>query len=506
MSAVGNALPTGFTVQLSADTVACGDTLLGGSSGTVVRLRPRARRLLDADRVEVRDEESARLARLLLDRGLADPVWSEPDSGADLERNDARVANDVTVVVPVMDRPVQLARLLAALPTDARVVVVDDGSRNPGTLATVAARAGAELVSHPVNRGPAAARNTGLGLVRTPYVAFVDSDVVPSPGWLSGLHRHFSDPLVGAVAPRVRSLHDEGAGATWLQHYESARSSLDLGPRAAAVQPHGRVSYVPSATLMARREAIEDGFDEQMQVAEDVDAIWRLCGAGWRVRYEPAAVVRHDHRTDTSGWLQRRMFYGTGAALLAERHGSAVAPMVLTPWTAALALAVLAQRGWSVPAAALVCAVATAQTASRLRSAERPARTAGTVVLIGAVSTGHQTAAALTRHYWPLALPAALVSRRARRALLAAVVVDGLLDHRRTRPDLDPVRYVLALRLDDLAYGAGLWAGAVRGRSVRALLPLWRVRRHARTPDVPRPTTTGERSRHGQERLVRDSC
>ena len=243
-----------------------------------------------------------------------------------------------------------------------------------------------------------------------------------------------------------------------------------------------------------------------MQVAEDVDAIWRLCGAGWRVRYEPAAVVRHDHRTDTSGWLRRRMFYGTGAALLAERHGSAVAPMVLTPWTAALSLAVLAQRRWSVPAAGLACAAATAQSASRLRSADQPVRTAGTVVLIGAVSTAHQTAAALTRHYWPLTLAAALVSGRARRALLAAAVVDGLLDHRRTRPDLDPVRYVLALRLDDLAYGAGLWAGALRSRSARALLPLWRVRRHPEAPEVPRPTTTGERSRHEQERLVRDSC
>jgi len=54
-----------------------------------------------------------------------------------------------------------------------------------------------------------------------------------------------------------------------------------------------------------------------------------------------------------------------------------------------------------------------------------------------------------------------------------AVVVDGLLDYRRTRPDLDPVRYVAARRLDDLAYGAGVWYGAWRARSVRALLPSW---------------------------------
>jgi hypothetical protein len=96
--------------------------------------------------------------------------------------------------------------------------------------------------------------------------------------------------------------------------------------------------------------------------------------------------------------------------------------------------------------------------------------------------------------------------------VLTAAVVQGLLDHRRTRPQLDPVRYVVALRLDDLAYGAGLWTGAVRRRSVRALLPRWRspftTPRPARPApsrlDEHRPPTTEEGSTHGQERLVRN--
>ena len=263
---------------------------------------------------------------------------------------------------------------------------------------------------------------------------------------------------------------------------------------------------------MVRCAAMPEGFAEELQVAEDVDAVWRMCASGWRVRYEPAAVVRHDHRTDPTAWFARRMFYGTGAALLAERHGSAVAPMVLSPWTAALSVVVLAQRRWSVPAALGVYAGATALTAHRLRTTEAPLRTAATVTLIGTVATAHQTASALTRHYWPLALPAALVSRRARRAVLTAAVAQGLLDHRRTRPALDPVRYVVALRLDDLAYGAGLWTGAVRRRSVRALLPRWRSTLATPRPvhaapsrlDEHRPPTTEEGSTHGQERLVRN--
>ena len=87
------------------------------------------------------------------------------------------------------------------------------------------------LVQRAVNGGPAAARNTGLALCRTPYVAFVDSDCVPEPSWLAGLMPHFGDPGVAAVAPRIAGLDRPG----WLGRYEQVRSSLDLGDRAGPV-------------------------------------------------------------------------------------------------------------------------------------------------------------------------------------------------------------------------------------------------------------------------------
>jgi mycofactocin glycosyltransferase len=459
------ALPTGFAVRLGADTRLrdSGRSLTGGSSGRVVYLTAAAACLVDrSGTVVVRDTLSSALAGALLDRGLADPWWPGPPGHDHVD--------DVTVVVPVRDRADPLARLLGALPPGLPVVVVDDGSEDAAAVADVADRFGALPVRHDASRGPAGARNTGLARATTGLVAFVDSDVVPVPGWLATLARHFADPGVGAVGPRVRGLEPEGDDS-WLCRYEAARSSLDLGPAPAAVHPHGKVAYLPSAALMVRREAVPHGFDAALRVAEDVDLVWRVHEAGWRVRYEPRSVVRHEHRTRTGPWLRRKAFYGTGAALLAERHGAAVAPMVLTPWTALLAALTLAQRRWSVPAAGVVGALATLRISRSLHGSRRPVRTGAALALTGAAATLRQVASALTRHYWPLAVPAALASRRARRALLVAAVADGLLDHRRTRPDLDPFRYLLARRLDDAGYGAGLWLGAVRARSARALMP-----------------------------------
>ena len=49
-------------------------------------------------------------------------------------------------------------------------------------------------------------------------------------------------------------------------------------------------------------------------------------------------------------------------------------------------------------------------------------------------------------------------------------MVWDLLDHREVAAARAPEAFV-ARRLDDLAYGAGLWWGAVRARSARVLVP-----------------------------------
>jgi mycofactocin system glycosyltransferase len=452
-------LPDGFAVRLDPRTRRRDDgaTLIGGSPLRQLRLAPRARALLVADRLVVRDGTSAALAARLLDAGLAHP---------DLP---AGTATDVTVVVPVKDRAAGLTRLLGALRADPAtrdlpVVVVDDGSTEPVVAP------GARVVRHATARGPAAARNAGLRLATTPFVAFLDSDCVPLPGWLERLHPHLADPRLALVAPRIVALPGE---RSWFTAYETARSALDMGGHPAPVRANSRVSYVPSAALLARRSALGDGLDETMRVAEDVDLGWRLTGACWRVRYEPTAAVGHEHPATTGEWLRRRMFYGTGAALLAARHGAAVAPLVLSADTAlAWAFALLGGRRWRT-ASLGVLAVSTVRLARRLARPgdPPPVPLAAALVAGGVLASGRSLARAVTRHHWPLAVAAALISRRARRGVLAAAVLDAVDGWWPVRQEVDLIRFAAARRLDDLAYGTGLWAGALRVRDPRALIP-----------------------------------
>ncbi|GAY13482.1 mycofactocin biosynthesis glycosyltransferase MftF [Mycobacterium sp. shizuoka-1] len=461
-------LPDGFAVQVDrrVRTLAEGSALLGGSPTRLLRLAPAAQTLLDGGRLEVRDAVSAQLARTLLDATVAHP---RPAGGPS--------HRDVTVVIPVRDNPFGLYRLVMSL-RGMRVVVVDDGSKTPVQPSDfTGARCEVEVLRHERSKGPAAARNTGLTSCTTDFVAFLDSDVVPRRGWLEALLGHFCDPAVGLVAPRIVGL---GHSDQLIARYEAVRSSLDLGEREAPVMPYGPVSYVPSAAIICRRTALLElgGFDETLRSGEDVDLCWRLIESGSRLRYEPIALVAHEHRTEMREWLGRKAFYGSSAAPLSIRHPDKTAPVVISAYSLLVWL-LMALGSVSGYLASLVFAGVTARrTAKAMKNTDARLLDVALLALRGIGAAALQLSAAVCRHYWPLALVAAVVSRRCRQAIVVAAVLDGVQDwitrNRNTDVEGKPiglVAYLVLKRLDDLAYGAGLWTGVVRERTLRPLKP-----------------------------------
>ena len=436
--------------------------MIGGAPLRILRLSERGRRWLDD--IESGGEiptgsASADLARRLVDGGLASPVPPQRDGPA---------SSEVALVIPVRDDPDGLARTLATVGPVGRVVVVDDGSVDRAAIER-AAGAGVTVIRHERCLGPAAARETGRQACDAAYIAFVDAEVEASPGWLDELLAHFADPTVGAVAPRVRSMAGRAPG--WLASYEAVRSSLDLGPVPSGVRPGSRVPYVPTAALVVRREALDaiDGFDTTMRVGEDVDLVWRMHQAGWRLRYEPAVHVTHPSRPSLGTWVRQRFTYGTSAADLAARHGRAVAPLLgVSGWSALAWGAVVA--GHPVAGVA-VAAGTTAALVPKLRTLEDPTGEAVRIAGTGNLWAGRRVADVLRRAWWPLTLVLGFLRSRTRPAIAAALVIPPLLEWREARPALDPGRFALLHLLDDVAYGAGVWAGSVRARSARALLP-----------------------------------
>lgn len=464
----GPRLPDGFAVQVDRRVKVLGEgsALLGGSPTRLLRLAPAAQTMLTGGRLEVHDAVSAQLARTLLDATVAHP---RPATGPS--------HRDVTVVIPVRDNVSGVQRLIATL-RGMRVIVVDDGSVTPLQEADFSHLHGSvQILRHARSKGPAAARNTGLAACNSDYVAFLDSDVVPRRGWLEALLGHFCDPAVALVAPRIVGLNQPD---NLVARYEAVRSSLDLGLREAPVVPYGTVSYVPSAAIICRRAVLKDvgGFDETLKSGEDVDLCWRFIEAGARLRYEPIALVAHDHRTQLREWFSRKSFYGEAAAPLSVRHPGKTAPLVISGWT--LVAWMLMAMGSSVGylASVIVATITGRRIAKSLSAVETEPKEVAVVAAHGLWSAALQLASAICRHYWPIALTAALLSKRCRQVVLLAAIVDGVVDWitRNGNAEDETKRvgvfaYILLKRLDDIAYGAGLWTGVVRERHAGALKP-----------------------------------
>ncbi|NKX56577.1 mycofactocin biosynthesis glycosyltransferase MftF [Arthrobacter mobilis] len=471
------ALPNGFEIRLRDNLIVAdrGRLLVGGSPIRTVRLSSRARTLLADGGLAVDGPATASLARRLLDGNLAEPV---------LDRVEVSLA-DLTVIIPVRDRVEQLDRCLAAL-APLQVIVVDDASEDAIAVSRVVRQHGARLVSLSRNLGPAGARNAGLAQVDTPLVAFVDSDVEAGAGALLDLARHCADPQLALVGPRV-----VGVARTdrprWFERYDAAASSLDLGRAGGPVRPGAELGWLPSACLVGRTALLRGGFQDTWRVAEDVDFVWRLVDAGHVVRYDPTVEVCHDIRPSAQAWLGRKVLYGTGGASLAARHGDKVAPAVLSVPMAVGAAALLQRRWWSVPVAAAVVAATARSLRTRL-----PADNGTTIIAIQLAVRGlgwavRQESSLLLRHWWPAAAVGAFVSRSIRRTLVTAVAVDLVL-FLRERSGVGPLTALICRRLDDLAYGTGLWWGALRRLDSRCLAVRWvggdRIKRTRAVPQA----------------------
>jgi mycofactocin system glycosyltransferase len=450
--------PPALRLSLDPDARLIAPRLLaGGSPRRVLRLSAAGVTALRALHEGRTDSQPARvLGRRLLDAGMAHPRPVPRD-----------LDDRLTVVIPVRDRPEQLARCLAAVGRRSRTIVVDDGSLDAAAVAALAARHGAKLIRRPLPGGPAAARNHALAQLTTELVAFLDSDCVPPEDWLRALVGHFDDTTVAAVAPRVRP-----AGGAWqkvrggvdregplpreprgrsgaLGRYLCSRSPLDMGAREAPVWPGASVTYVPSAALLVRRAALEGGFDEDLRYGEDVDLVWRLHDAGWRVRYDPAVEVSHEEPPTLRAALARRFRYGTAAAALSVRHPGRLHAATLPPTPVALVRVTARLERLGVP--------------RRIA-----ARWSGEAVLRASLS--------LVRYAGTIGAPVTLaIARRGRGSALPAVLgllaLPVLAEWSAGGRELDALRWSALALVDDATYAAGVCWGCVVSREPRPLLP-----------------------------------
>ncbi len=191
----------------------------------------------------------------------------------------------VSIVIPTFSRPVATRRALDSVVaqtfTDFEVIVVDDGS--PDQATDYLKDTGIERLTfmrHPMNRGPAAARNTGIGAAKGRWIAFLDSDDT----WKA-------EKLAHQLGAMERPGATEMACATGYYLHKDGRAltvSLNMTPDTFRREILFGCTISPGTTLLVRKSVFDDIglFDENLRRLEDWDWLLRFAK-----RYDMAFVA-----------------------------------------------------------------------------------------------------------------------------------------------------------------------------------------------------------------------
>jgi GT2 family glycosyltransferase len=238
----------------------------------------------------------------------------------------------ISVVLCTRDRPHQLETCLRFLARQEyprfEVVVVDNAPSTGGVRALVNGGHGGAAFRYILEprAGLSWARNAGAAAASGEIIAYLDDDEEPDRHWLAGLACGFArGDDIGCVSGMVLPARLDTAAQELFEQLGGHRHGRGFSP--VLFSRHGPQNplyplppFGVGANLAFRREALAriGGFDVALGAGtptfagEDTLALTMVLLAGYRIAYEPAALMRHRHRGDLDSLAHQLRGYGVG--------------------------------------------------------------------------------------------------------------------------------------------------------------------------------------------------
>jgi lipopolysaccharide/colanic/teichoic acid biosynthesis glycosyltransferase/glycosyltransferase involved in cell wall biosynthesis len=220
----------------------------------------------------------------------------------------------ISVIIPVCNGAATIGGCIQALQQQTlprlcyEIIVIDHGSSDE--TPRLAQEAGATVICRPGSA--AGARNAGVGAAAGAIVSFTDATCAPAPDWLAQITSPFQEAnVIGCKG--VYGNKRPGVMARFVQlEYEEKYSRLSR---------QKQIDFIDTYSAAYRRDVLlaNGGFDERFLWLEDQELSFRLAARGYRLIFQPAAVVYDHQRATLRGYFCKKRAIGYWKAQVVRR-------------------------------------------------------------------------------------------------------------------------------------------------------------------------------------------
>ena len=194
------------------------------------------------------------------------------------------------------------------------VIVIDDGSTD-GTSKFIQELQNKYSVNlkyfFQKNKGPAAARNSGINIASGDIVAFIDSDCIAEKDWIQEISKWYENNRVAGIGGTIKAKPSDSRVGQYCAYVKmNERPEIDKTG----------IVYLVTANASFRKEYLKQigGFDERYNFpgGEDMDLCHRLRMQGYVLKYNRNAEVYNQHKQNLASLLKTYFNYGKGRSFL----------------------------------------------------------------------------------------------------------------------------------------------------------------------------------------------